>query len=965
MFRRTITTAGLAASCAMALQLGCTSAPEAPTRAPPSALTAEQCQQHAVNGRTRICHATGSPRNPYVLMNAPAGACAEHAGHAGDYVTSLDPSSPLYDPTCSRRGCVAAGGAYDGSVACCAGLVAQGGRCVDLCAGVTCAARDACHLAGTCDPNTGACSSPVAPEGAACSDGNACTTGDACRAGVCTSGAPVTCAPSDGCHLAGTCDPSTGACTNPVAPERQVCDDGNAGTVSDYCAAGSCVGGCRVGVDCPSNGPVVAGEHHTCALRPDGTVRCWGAGAWGLLGDGVGFVSRIAPVTVVGLTGVVKLAAGAHHTCAVLSNGTVRCWGYNAEGQLGDGTSGSGAYSATPVAVAGITDAVDLVAGESHTCAVLSNGTARCWGKNDFGQLGDGTTDDHPTPVAVVGLANVRQIDAGNHFNCATLTDGTLRCWGASTHGQLGEGTTAVVNPTPVAVPGLTGVLQVAAGAVHTCALLSGGTARCWGNNTWGYLGDGTTNASTAPVAVVGLTGARQLSANEGHTCAVLGDGTARCWGDNRDGELGDGTLTPRSSPVAVSGLTDARHVAAGRLHTCATRANGAVHCWGQNSSMQLGDGTTLARRTPVAVVSLDESDPRGAGPVVAGEHHTCALRPDGTVRCWGAGAWGLLGDGVGFVSRIAPVTVVGLTGVVKLAAGAHHTCAVLSNGTVRCWGYNAEGQLGDGTSGSGAYSATPVAVAGITDAVDLVAGESHTCAVLSNGTARCWGKNDFGQLGDGTTDDHPTPVAVVGLANVRQIDAGNHFNCATLTDGTLRCWGASTHGQLGEGTTAVVNPTPVAVPGLTGVLQVAAGAVHTCALLSGGTARCWGNNTWGYLGDGTTNASTAPVAVVGLTGARQLSANEGHTCAVLGDGTARCWGDNRDGELGDGTLTPRSSPVAVSGFTEGRHITTGRLHTCALRSTGLVQCWGHNSSGQLGDGTTVTRLTPVSALIP
>jgi len=292
-------------------------------------------------------------------------------------------------------------------------------------------------------------------------------------------------------------------------------------------------------------------------------------------------------------------------------------------------------------------------------------------------------------------------------------------------------------------------------------------------------------------------------------------------------------------------------------------------------------------------------------------------------------------------------------------STGGYHSCALKSDGTVWCWGWNNRGQLGDGTT-TDRY--TPVQVVNLTNVVSIAAGAYHTCALKSDGTVWCWGYNEDGELGDGTTTNRHTPVQVSGLTSVVSIAAGDYHSCALKSDGTVWCWGYNYCGELGDGTTTK-RLTPVQVSGLTSVVSIAAGGYHTCALKSDGTVWCWGNNEDGELGDGTTTDRHTPVQVSGLTSVVSITAGGYHTCALKSDGTVWCWGYNEDGELGDGTTTNRHTPVQVVNLTNVVSIAAGGLHSCALKSDGTVWCWGYNYDAELGDGTTTNRLTPVQTL--
>ena len=395
--------------------------------------------------------------------------------------------------------------------------------------------------------------------------------------------------------------------------------------------------------------------------------------------------------------------------------------------------------------------------------------------------------------------------------------------------------------------------------------------------------------------------------------------------------------------------------ITAGRNHTCALLSTGAVKCWGSNSNGQLGDGTTANRLTPTAVTGL----PSDVTAITTGRNHTCALLATDAVECWGYNPDGRLGDG-STIDRLTPTPVTGLSSdVTAITGGTRHTCALLATGAVTCWGDNNVGQLGDNTTND---RHTPTPVTGLpSDVTAITAGTEHTCALLATGAVTCWGNNASGQLGDNTTANQLTPTPVTGLSSdVTAISAGHFHTCALLTTGAVHCWGYNGNGQLGDGTTNDRHaPTPVT--GLSsGVTAITAETFHTCALLTTGAVHCWGYNGYGQLGDGTTTNQLTPTPVTGLSsGVTAITAGRYHTCALLATGALTCWGDNTYGHLGDGTTIHRKTPTAVSGLDSGVGATTTTTTSTTTTSTTVAPTTSTTTSTTVAPTTSTTTPSP------
>jgi alpha-tubulin suppressor-like RCC1 family protein len=355
-----------------------------------------------------------------------------------------------------------------------------------------------------------------------------------------------------------------------------------------------------------------------------------------------------------------------------------------------------------------------------------------------------------------------RSVSAGYLHTCAVTTTGATFCWGEDRMGALGNGQRDTNSLYPVQVGGGLSFVAVSAGGVdsgHTCAVTPGGDGYCWGNAMFGRLGDGINGvgAALAPRAVAGALRFAGLSAGYDSTCGLLTNGALWCWGDGSFGQLGNGAFSTYSlSPVSVAGGLSFMAVATGAQHACGIAASGAAYCWGYGGLGALGNGTSRDTALPAAV-----SGGLRFVTISAGRNHTCALRADGAAYCWGYNDFGRLGDS-STTPSVVPVAVTGGLHFGVIGAGGYHTCALAGGGQAYCWGLNDEGQLGDGTTTSRPY---PAPVAGGLSFMAVATGWRHTCAVTTGGAVYCWGLNDHGQLGDGSTASSPVPRRISGPA--------------------------------------------------------------------------------------------------------------------------------------------------------------------------------------------------------
>ncbi len=743
---------------------------------------------------------------------------------------------------------------------------------------------------------------------------------------------------------------------------------------------------------------VDAGTRHTCALDEGGGVWCWGWNASGQLGDGSRAL-RTTPVAVRGLPGAaIALSVGDDHACVLIREGGVYCWGANAGGRLGDGTT---VNRDVAVPVNGLEQGVTAVAaGSNFTCAAGESGVV-CWGRNPWGQLGDGALEDHLVPSAVPGLSDpVRALAAGGGHVCALTETGAVKCWGRGGNGQLGDGEWQLAgagdHPAPVAVTGLaSGVRAISAGEQHSCALDGAGVARCWGNNLDGQLGQSGVpllEMPQWPVSDLPLD-ALDLAAGGNHSCAVFSDGKVWCWGSNRQGQLArpSGAYSPR--PHVVPGLPAMRSVANGSRHSCAVSAEGSAYCWGDGETGQLGAGDRNRRREPVAVDWSAVPNP-GARAMLrldsaTGFVHKHIVRGSGTPVSFGWILHDVPANAICYIRR-HPDDV----GIFRIPRGELAQGGWTST-TLHAW---ATGDRGFYIACSGGPRSLPVTlsideaeypleitIAGDGAGVVISEPEGIDCGSTCTASRTVGSPLTLAAVSDapgsafvswsGACDSWKDSCDLVmsGARQVtanfvrlregnRQISAGSGYSCGLDAAGDVWCWGRSLWVKSGLAGSARVS-WPERVEGLPGPMRaVAVGDSHACAASESGRVWCWGGNDRGQLGDGSFVSRETPVEVQGLgSNVRAVAAGPAHSCAITGVGAIRCWGANNAGQLGSGGSAAASNrPVTVSGITQdARAIGAGGSHTCALMTGGEVRCWGGNGFGQLGTGDRIRRPAP------
>lgn len=663
-------------------------------------------------------------------------------------------------------------------------------------------------------------------------------------------------------------------------------------------------------------------------------------------------VQVLNPWTVAPVAALID--GGIDHSCAILSDGRVSCWGEGGAGQLGTGLY---ARRANPVPIVGDQAFATLSNGDFYSCGITTAGRLFCWGRNLEGQIGDGALVDRFSPVEVDPTQTFKAVATGQSHTCALTTAGAALCWGQNGNGQLGDGSTTN-RPTPVAVSGEQVFVGVAVGTRHSCAWTAGGQTFCWGRNAGGELGDGTTTARFAPTRVAGSLRFVEVTAQGSHSCGLTITGVTYCWGVGSAGQLGTGTFpATQTTPARVSGSTVFVRVSAGRQFTCGIATDRSVHCWGRNTAGELGDGTSTGRAIPAPVSTLSQVVAIGAG-----SEHTCAITAAGTAQCWGRNSFSQLGE----VEAIrSPAIIPGLSGATLISGGYFNSCSLNSTGNTTCWG-------------SGLAVPTPFATEKTFTSIDH--GDAYVCGIDAARSAWCWGANNAGKLGNGTEQYSATPQAVSGGLQFLRISGFYTHACGISTSNAIWCWGANHLGQIDD--SGVNRLVPTAIPSSLSFADVSVGLYYSCALTTDGAMYCWGNNVSGssalvpvlsahrFIAIATsgnpyfcgiradkqvvcTGSATNTVGqlIEGLSSAERIEGFANTLCATTTDRSVYCWGSNELGQLGDPSFVAASSDqaVRVAGLSSAVAIGGSYDTPCAALSDGTVWCWGFNANGEAG----------------